>query len=249
MLAGDQDIAEDPHLPPLRREWARDLPQTGRQYLRQVRREAAQNYIPARPLITKQWVQPSDYIPVELRDSAGDSEEAPLQAGSGSRDALWEGAAARPQAGRNNQEGRAARSSPRAPAGAAGNATARGQGGERQAALSDRASDVASTVMSHAAGAQQSADGCVLERAAHIIPFEEGGIGGARGMIMQEAGTVSVSRDREVGLPEEEAAGDEDGERTGVEKPSTEEKALEWARSYTRRLSASLIQGKSFLSK
>ena len=51
MLAVDQDFAEDPHLPPLRREWDRDLPQTGRQYLRQVRREAAQNYIPARPLI------------------------------------------------------------------------------------------------------------------------------------------------------------------------------------------------------
>ena len=211
MLAVDQDFAEDPHLPPLRREWDRDLPQTGRQYLRQVRREAAQNYIPARPLITKQWVQPSDYIPVELRDSAGDSEEVPSQAGSGRRDAP-----------------------PRARAGAAGDARARGDGNEMQAGLSDRAVDVTST---RAADAPQSADGCVLESATQNVALDEGGICGGRGMMMEEGDTGSVRRDRELRVPKEMTAGDEDGERAGVEKPGAEEKALQWARNYSRRLS------------
>ena len=41
-----REAADDPHLPPLVHEWNDALPLTGRQYLRRVRRETAQNYIP-----------------------------------------------------------------------------------------------------------------------------------------------------------------------------------------------------------
>ena len=41
-----REAANDPHLPPLVHEWNDTLPRTGRQYLRRVRRETAQNYIP-----------------------------------------------------------------------------------------------------------------------------------------------------------------------------------------------------------
>lgn len=41
-----REAANDPHLPPLVHEWNDALPLTGRQYLRRVRRETAQNYIP-----------------------------------------------------------------------------------------------------------------------------------------------------------------------------------------------------------
>jgi hypothetical protein len=79
------DFVKDPYLPPLTQEWDPSLPQTGRQYLRQVRREAAQNFIPARPRITKRRVEPSDYVPHALEDS-GESEDGGVHA----KDGRWE---------------------------------------------------------------------------------------------------------------------------------------------------------------
>ena len=77
----DRDFKEfvgDQYLPPLTREWAGDLPRTGRQYLRHVRREAALNYMPVRPLVTKRIIDSRDYVPAALADSFKDSLDSDL---------------------------------------------------------------------------------------------------------------------------------------------------------------------------
>jgi hypothetical protein len=85
-----KEFVEDQYLPPLTREWAGDLPRTGRQYLRHVRREAALNYMPVRPLVTKRIIDPRDYVPAALADSYKDSLDSDLAA-AGDRQGCGEG--------------------------------------------------------------------------------------------------------------------------------------------------------------
>lgn len=85
-----KEFMEDQFLPPLTREWAEDLPRTGRQYLRHVRRQAALNYMPVRPLVTKRKIDPRDYVPAALADSLKDSLDSDL-ASAGDRQGGGEG--------------------------------------------------------------------------------------------------------------------------------------------------------------
>ena len=78
-----QEFTQDQHLPPLTREWAGDLPRTGRQYLRHVRRDAALNYMPVRPLVTKRIIDPRDYVPAALADACKDSLDSDLAGAEG----------------------------------------------------------------------------------------------------------------------------------------------------------------------
>jgi hypothetical protein len=91
-----KEFVEDQYLPPLTREWAGGLPRTGRQYLRHVRREAALNYMPVRPLVTKRIIDPRDYVPAALADSFKDSLDSDLASagdrqggGAGEVEAGW----------------------------------------------------------------------------------------------------------------------------------------------------------------
>ena len=257
------EFAADPNLPPLQREWDPALPQTGRQYLRHVRREAAQNYIPARPLITKQLVDPRDYIPVELRDSSGDSEEAGTQPASRRGDERAEAAAVL-EAGRADMEASGAGKmkpisrgdAPEVAMSGVDDLEAGGRVGDRwegERKLSSIASahegsglDAAEVRMGLSPGTQELRVGraCGAGTASYgeteygtdMLNFEDvvSGQSSGQGGIVQTRGEHVAPRSGGEETPEHETAGEE-GPWEGTGMHTLQGRAMEWARNYTLR--------------
>jgi hypothetical protein len=259
----DRDCHEftaDPNLPPLRREWDPALPQTGRQYLRHVRREAAQNYIPARPLITKQLVDPRDYIPVELRDSFGDSEETGAQPASRRGDER----AAVLEAGRADMEASGAGKmkpisrgdAPEVAVSGVDDFEAGGRVGDRwegegklssiASALEGSGCDVAEVRMGLSPRRQELRVGraCGSGTASYgetdygvdVFNVEDvvSGQSSGQGSIVQPRGEHVAPRSGGEETPEDETAGEE-GPWEGTGMHTFQDRAMEWARNYTLR--------------